>query len=313
MTVLRSLRRDVSTPPGASIRWRWALPFVVVTPMLVLASVVHRTSIIFPEGAALSFGVFVLAVPGWTISRWKLCVIPPLAACLGLGLTHLAIQKFWKEILAILCVVALLRAVHSLLAPSLSAALIPVVFHIQSWFYPLSVVTVCVTVTIVAMLLQRTDAGTNPQVVERQQTRKLVMFTVVAVAWVLIVTIARLPPATLAPPLFVSAFEAGQHFPGLHASTYRCILFGITGLIAVLLVQNLHWAPLAGVVSLGIALGLVALTREFHPPIMAISLLPLIVGHVVAWKFSLCLMIGAVGLTGLTFAMARLGAKEKEK
>ena len=38
-------------------RCRWALPLIIVTPMLVLASLLGTHAIIFPEGAALAMGM----------------------------------------------------------------------------------------------------------------------------------------------------------------------------------------------------------------------------------------------------------------
>jgi len=58
----------------------WALPLAVVVPMLALASALDTHAIIFPEGAALVMGIWVLGLPGWSASRWRVAALPPVRA-----------------------------------------------------------------------------------------------------------------------------------------------------------------------------------------------------------------------------------------
>jgi hypothetical protein len=59
----------------------------VIALMTVLGVVTQEPAIIFPEGAALGIGFWVLAHPGWSVSRWRLVVLPPTCAALGVALT----------------------------------------------------------------------------------------------------------------------------------------------------------------------------------------------------------------------------------
>ena len=71
----------------------WALPLVVVVPMLALASALGTHEIIFPEGAALAMGIWVVGLPGWSASRWRVAVLPPAFAAAGVLLLRVDLSS----------------------------------------------------------------------------------------------------------------------------------------------------------------------------------------------------------------------------
>lgn len=135
---------------NTEMRWwtglRWALVLIVVALMLVLAAALGTHAIIFPEGAALAMGIWVLRIPGWSASRWRVAVLPPLCALVGVLLAR-SDQPAWAAMLAATAVALLvLQACDSRLAPAVSAAVLPVVFDVRAWSYPVAVLVICAVV-----------------------------------------------------------------------------------------------------------------------------------------------------------------------
>jgi hypothetical protein len=133
----------------------------------------------------------------------------------------------------------------------------------------------------------------------KTQLDRSLTFLVVSVAWVLIATTLRLPTTALAPPLFVSTYGlVGSNLSFRHALG-RSFLFFALGFMGVGLLSLLHDSVVVGLVAVTVALTVMALTRRYHPPVLAVSLLALIAGPSVEWKFGLGLMVGSLALYGL--------------
>ena len=299
------LWRSQQVPPSFSAEqpWRWFLPFLVVAPMLAIAGVVHKTSMIFPEGAALSFGVFVLCIPGWTVSRWRLIVVLPIAALMGMGLSVLNLPLSLAMILGITGVLILLHVLRSLLAPSLSAALIPILFHIHSWFYPSTVLGVSIAVTVIGVLVSRSAPKAPRPVILNERFALTFKFFIIAVLWISVATVLHLPAATLAPPLFVSTYDVAKGTTSFPLEVGRALLFFALGFTGVVMLSLMHSDAFAGLLTFTIGLSYMAIARRYHPPILSVALLALIVGHVVDWKFGLCLMVGSLSLYAINGAV----------
>ena len=117
-----------------------------VVPMAVLAAATRQPGFIFPEGAALAFGVGVLRMREWSASRWRIVVLVPLCALAG-HLLACAHAPIWLcELTGITVALLLLETRGSRLAPALSAAVLAIVFDVRSWAYPMVVLLTCITV-----------------------------------------------------------------------------------------------------------------------------------------------------------------------
>ncbi len=290
--------RRTQTPPSlaATQPWRWFLPFLIVVPMLGIAGALHKTTVIFPEGAALAFGVFVLVIPGWTVSRWRLMVVLPIAALYGVGLAYLSIPFALEMIAGISGVLILLHFIRSMLAPSISATLIPIVFHIHSWFYPATVIGVSIAITLIGSMLARTaPQAPTPSLLSLRRSVS-VKFWIISVVWILIVTTLHLPKVMLAPPLFVSTYEIAGASTSFKLQLSRATIFGVLGFLGVALLAIASSDEIAGLATFTIGLVYMAIARRYHPPILSIALLALIAGPIVDWKFGLYLAIGSLGL-----------------
>ncbi|MDN4517456.1 hypothetical protein JN086_04200 [Mycolicibacterium austroafricanum] len=110
--------------------------------MLGLGYWLGDRALIFPEGAALAFGVLVAGNPDWVRSRWRLVMLPTVCAVAGVVLADVALPGSAAELVALGFSVAVAQAFGGRLGPVVSAAVLPVVFGVTSWTYPVTVAVI---------------------------------------------------------------------------------------------------------------------------------------------------------------------------
>jgi hypothetical protein len=285
------------------VRWwertRWALPLLIVVPMLALAGALDTSAIIFPEGAALAMGVWVLGLQGWTASRWRVLALPPLCAVAGVALVKSGLPGAVAEIAALTFGLLLLQACDSRLAPALSAGVLPVVFGIDDWSYPVAVLAVCAAVAVLWQLIHHPAARRLDDVVpERYPWAVAASAWLVIVAWILIGGQAlELSAAVLAPPLFVSALEWLARGEPLAAEGVRrwalLVGAGLAGSVAAKLV-SVGW--IGGALAVCATLALMWLLATPHPPALAIALIPQILTSPDPLDYTTSIAAGAAAL-----------------
>jgi hypothetical protein len=258
-------------------RCRWALPLIIVTPMLVLAWLLGTHAIIFPEGAALAMGIWVLGLQGWTASRWRVIALPPLFAAAGVLLVQAQLPRTVAEIGGVTIGLLVLAAFDSRLAPALSAAVLPIVFSIDEWGYPAAVLVICLVLAALWRLVRHPATRRLDDAPPRRYPSG-----VAAVAWVVIVgwvlvggQLLALPAAVFAPPLFVSVLEwlgRGQLSPADGMRRWG-LLVG-AAVFGSVTARSIPIAPVAGVVAVCATLALMRLLAVAHPPALAIALIP---------------------------------------
>ncbi len=302
-------------PWWTGLRWAWVL--VVVAPMLVLAAALGTHAIIFPEGAAVAMGVWVLRIPGWTASRWRVAVLPPLCALVGVLLAR-SDQPSWVATLAATAVALLvLQACDSRLVPALSAAVLPIVFDVRAWSYPLAALAICGAVAAAMPSFVRPSATPprrRPADSGRYPWSIVGGGAAVIAAWVLVGgELFALPAAVLAPPLFVSALEwLGQRDARRSRLGLRrwLLLVGaaLAGSVALALVPA---AWVAGCVAVVVTLVLMRATGTAHPPALAIALIPLILEPAARdpFDYTLAIATGAGALYLATYVVAAVLAR----
>lgn len=118
-----------------------AVPLGVGAAMLAVAQL--EPSVVFPEAVALASGIWIFANREWAASRWRLALVVPASAAAGLALARTALRPWQSEIIVLTAVLAGLFLLRCRLAPAISASMIPSVFAIHSWIYPLSVLVIC--------------------------------------------------------------------------------------------------------------------------------------------------------------------------
>lgn len=294
------------------VRWwertRWALPLLIVVPMLALAGALDTRAIIFPEGAALAMGIWVLGLPGWTASRWRVLALPPLYAAAGVVLVKAELPTAVAEIAAVTFGLLALQAFDSRLAPALSAGVLPIVFEIDEWSYPVAVLAICVAVTTLWRLIHHPAArGLDDVLPERYPWSVAASAWLVIVAWILIGGQAlELSAAVLAPPLFVSALEwLGRGEPLAGEGLRRWALLvgaGLAGSVAAKLIP-VDW--IAGVLAVCATLALMWLLTTPHPPALAIAIIPQILGSTDPLSYTTSIAAGAAALYLGVYAVDR--------
>lgn len=267
--------------------WAAALPLVVVVPMLAIASALGMPDAVFPEGAALAMGVWVLRTPGWSASRWRIAVLPPAFALAGVALLRLELPATVAAALAVTLALLALQALDSRLAPALSAAVLPIVFDLRAWSYPLAVLAVSV---VVAAGMR---GGSTPCV--RYPWPFVRRVWVVVAAWI-VAGGQVLPSFALAPPLFVAALEwlaCGSLRPRDGARRWATLVgAGLAGSVAVEVVPS-TW--LAGTLAVVATLALMRALATPLPPALAIALIPQLVDTEPV-AFTLAIAAGAAAL-----------------
>lgn len=289
-----------SRPPARAAAAAWALPLLVVVPMLALASALGTHAIIFPEGAALAMGVWSLALPGWAESRWRVAVLPALCALLGVGTVALDLPGHAAPILAAVLAVLVLQLADSRLAPALSAAVLPAVFGVGNLSYPLAVLAICAVIAAAMPWLSR-RRGASPVADDRsgRYAWEIVVASLAVTAlWMLLGgELLALPAAALAPPLFVSALEwLGQRACTLRRGLRRWTLLVAAALAGALAAKLIATPWLAGVVAVGATLVIMALLATPHPPALAIALIPQLLGVAQPLDYTLAIAAGAAAM-----------------
>jgi hypothetical protein len=298
------------------VRWwarsRWALPLIIVAPMLVLARVLGTSDIIFPEGAALAMGIWVLGLPGWTASRWRVLVLPPLCAAGGVVLVGADLPRVIAAIVGVTSVLLLLAACDSRLAPALSAAVLPIVFGIDDWRYPAAVLVICAVISTCWGLVHHPAATRLDDVLPKRYP-----WAVAAAAWLVIVAwiicagwLLELSTVVLAPPLFVSALEwLGRGELAVADGLRRWALLVGAGFAGSGGAQLISVGWIAGIFAVCVTLGLMRLLATPHPPALAIALIPQILGSSEPLHYAASVAAGAAALYGGMFAVDRLGRR----
>ena len=124
------------------------LAIMLVIAMCIISEYIGEKEIIFPEISALAIGAWIMEKSTWGNKNFHLWLSPTIAALTGLVITRfLPYSPFFMIVGAFVLVVFQLKIIGSEVTPSFSAAILPILTHAQSWYYPLSV---CILTGIIA-------------------------------------------------------------------------------------------------------------------------------------------------------------------
>jgi hypothetical protein len=276
----------------------WALPLVVVVPMLALASALGTHEIIFPEGAALAMGIWVVGLPGWSVSRWRVAVLPALFAAAGVCLLRLGLSTTATAILVLTLGLLALQALGTRLAPALSAAVLPVVFDVRAWSYPAAVLAISLVVAAGMTWRHAILAPPPPEGVRRYAWRTIAGSWLVIALWILVAVEALgLSSVAIAPPLFVSALEwLGRGSLRASDGVRRWAVLVGAGLAGSVAVAVVPVAWLGGALAVIATIALMRVLATPHPPALAIALIPQILDATSVAGFTLAIAAGAGAL-----------------
>jgi len=254
----------------------WSATLVIVGLMLVLGEVLRRGEVIFPEGAALAFGVIGLRTPGWRRSPLAIALLPLAGASFGVMMVHLGGPRWAAEVAAMSAALVLLIAARSELTPVISAALFPVIFGVSSWLFPVSVAVLGGTVALIARATQ------GRRMASAEIRRKGLPTRAVLGAWTLFAVllsagglIGGLPTALMAPPLFVAAI--GQLVPEGYSRARVARQWAVlvaAAAVGVAASRLVHPPWVGGLLAVAITIAVFAVTATPHSPALAVCLIP---------------------------------------
>ena len=276
--------------------------FLFVESMLSVSSMINNSEILFPEASALAVGCWVFKEERWNRNFQHICLMPTLSASLAISLNNCPISIFMKESLALVLVVTALHFLKSLIGPSISAAILPLVLGIHSWDYVLSVFVL----TFVIMLGAIKNRTSNIHPLDKQSTRKVVYSFLIVLfiifCWVLKLEIGIIPPLLVVTYEWFSKTEINRLFVSKQITLLTlCALIG-AGCHQIFP----HLTLLVGLISVLTSLQFMLLLGVKLPPAFAISLLPLIIGELPVWKFPLTVLVESWVLSEMAIWYIRL-------
>lgn len=246
--------------------------------MLCFAQFTGEHAVIFPEGVALALGVWTLGRPEWCESRFGVVGAPTLCAVVGTLAANLLPPGLPAQLAALVGALVVLLGLPSRLGPALSAAVLPTVFDVRSWVYPVAVLVIA-GVLVGGLLLR----GRTPGPARRWPFGRAFLLLVVSTIWLIAAHLLRLPIVAMAPPLLVSCFEGILTRPAPRVQVRHVALLTAGWSVGAVAAHLVHIPPLAGMTGLVVTTGLIWVTRTGHAPVLAMSLVPEVAGAPGSW------------------------------
>lgn len=298
---------------------KWFSVILLSAGMMAAASITGEREIIFPEILAIAAGAWFSKSQPWRVSRLQLVVLMSAGAVFGVCIvTFLPVPKLVQIIAAFAFAALLLFFTRTTLVPLLSAAMLPVLLGTDSWVYPVSVLLLCVIITVLQPLLQ----GHAPPVQnkcggfdKKQEARRwLTLFAFFCLAAVFPIRTGNL--YLVAPPLIVMFAELSNPDGAPRKRTGTVFLLMTSAALAGTALRYgmelwLH-LPLwmAGAVCSAVLLLLFTLTKTVFPPAGAAMLLPMLLPAKSLWLYPLELAAGCLIFIGASLLLFR---KKKER
>ena len=289
---------------------RFVAAWLLIVLMVFAAGLAGEKELIFPEILALATGVWLVPRCPWKTGAWGIWLLPTAAACMGMALCRSALPAALALPLAFLSAALLLLAARSTLAPTISAAMLPLLLGATSWLYPLSVCVLTAVVALGSCLFGSESASPSPT--RRDELRFwLRLLPVVTVAvWLALASGATF---ALAPPLVGLFSESARPQSRIRRESLRVLglvaCTASTGALCSFAALSLAlpaWCA-AGAATFAV-FGWFWLFRMALPPAAALALLPLLLSPADLLWYPVQVSIGA----GCFLGMAQLvTAKER--
>ncbi|HEY3748060.1 MAG TPA: hypothetical protein VGL80_02580 [Pseudonocardiaceae bacterium] len=270
---------------------------IVTAAMLASAELSGLRAVLFPEGIALVFGAWVMRRADWCESRLRLLFASVLCGTCGLVATNLTPNRLVAELCALGAAGVVLFLLPARVGPALSAAVLPAVFQIHSWFYPLSVLVIAVVVAAGLRVIEPDREQLAGSGVVRWTGGRFGACLLICAGWLVVVALARMPAVAAAPPLLVSVLELMVGKPVAAGETVvRAVFVALAWVIGAVAAWWLHPEVLAGCVAVALASALLWFGRTAHAPVLAMALVPEVAGPPATWT--------ALGLGALATVVA---------
>lgn len=136
--------------------WRYGCALLMVVLMVGVAEVSGEREIVFPEMAALVIGWWVVDKRVWRIKPFQMALFMPIAAAIGVLIVRYSPTPLVFDIIVAFIITAvILILLRSSFYPMISACILPVLLHTESWIYPISVLVMTLMVVLVQWLMVR--------------------------------------------------------------------------------------------------------------------------------------------------------------
>lgn len=281
-----------------------------MTVIAALAVISRCELIFFPELAALSYDVFQRPKGTWAMAPVLLALTPVATAIVGVLVASLLPFGFTSVLLAIAASILIVHLMRSPIAPAISAGLLPVVLHVDSWLYPPCILLGTVLLVGMLKLWQRYAVPRLPALPPsaREKADDRVEWLPRRRSWmpvllVFVVTMIAMAQWTglrliLFPPLIVIAYEMFGH-PSVCPWAQKPIRMPLACCLAaaggIFLVLTFGPGVLSTATSMAWGILILRVFNLHVPPALAISLIPQIMEHPDYW-YPLSVAIGTVSL-----------------
>lgn len=301
---------------------------VVIAFMGSVAFVAHVTglaAVLFPELAALSHDVLRRPTGEWARQPLQLVLAPTLTAAFGLLCTRHIPYADWSILLIVAVSLGVIRLLRCSMSPAISAGVLPLVLHEQSWFYPLAIFFDLSLLALLLLLRKRQSSGipripdnnVDAQVIDTLEAPPQSRFWGIAfISFVAIVGAAAQVTGLrflLFPPLIVMTYELFGHptVPGwMKRPALLPIVCLITAGIGVLAVRFVHPFYLGVCLTIICSIAVLRLFDLHMPPALAIGIIPFVIERP-NMRYAASVLVGTVLLMLSYSIYRRLLGKEK--
>jgi hypothetical protein len=268
--------------------WRAYAELLALGYIAIIAAIASGTGavyVLFPELGALSHDVFSRPRGSWARAPLLLVITPVATAAIGTLITRNLPYGYLSVMLTVGGAIIMIAALQSPVAPAISAALLPLVLGVRSWWYPPAIVLGTIILAASSLLWQRMcldlhqtagiseDEDSGPAATPLWPIAALMLFVVFAV---FIVNRTNLR-FILFPPLVVIGFEMFVHTERCPWANHplrlplACLFAAAGGLLSR---HFLGIGPLASIASMGWGIAMLRAFDVHVPPALAVALLP---------------------------------------
>ena len=144
-------------------RWRYLSAMAVVVLMVGVAERTGEREVIFPEMAALTIGMWIAPKRVWNVTRLQLVLLMGAGAVAGVCIVRWSPWPLAANLaLAFAFAAGCLSLSRTTLVPLVSACMLPVLLHTESWVYPAAVTAMSLIVVAGQRAMER--GGLRPEV-----------------------------------------------------------------------------------------------------------------------------------------------------
>ncbi len=263
---------------------RDAATVAFLATIAALANLAGLPYILFPELAALAYDVIGNPQGRWARVPLLLVVTPTLVAVLGMEVTRYLPYGLPAILIVAGGGILILRALRSPIFPALSAGVLPLVFGITSWRYPLAVLLASGLLALVSILQRQLFPAREPPPrldptrVPPAWLAEFVVFLCVAYAAVAL-TGARM---VLYPPLVVTAYHMLAErprcpwVPRVSRLPLACFLTACAGDLAYAVLGD---GPISVACAVAASIAILRRLDAHVPPALAVALIPFVAGQ----------------------------------